>query len=244
MKQFDISNHVRVWLGAAALVLFMIAVVILVDRPRTSVQQPVGALPAATQTATPRITPGASSTVSITPDPNSATSREPQPSATAQTSPTVSSVTSADLDYLRARALLIPVAGVKASQLRDTFNDTRSESRAHQALDIPAPMSTPVLATTDGEILKLYQSERGGITLYQLDPSGQYVYYYAHLSGYAPAITEGTIVRKGQELAYVGDTGNAGIGNPHLHFAISKLTSPRRWSGGDPINPYPFLTNR
>lgn len=201
-------------------------------------------MPETAATVTPRATPGASSTVSSTPDPNTATSREPEPSATAHTSPTVSSVTSADLDYLRARALLIPVAGVKASQLRDTFNDTRSESRAHQALDIAAPLGTPVLATTDGQVLKLYQSERGGITLYQLDTSGHYVYYYAHLSGYAPTITEGTVLRKGQELAYVGDTGNAGLGNPHLHFAISKLTSPRRWSGGDPINPYPFLANR
>ncbi len=243
MKQFDISNHLRVWIGAVAFVLFIVAVSIFYDRPQNSEQYDSGDAATGTATVAPRVSTSNPSSA-VSPNPTRDTSREPQPSETAQTSPTVSSVTSADIDYPRARALLIPVAGVKASQLRDTFADTRSESRPHQALDIAAPLGTSVLATTDGEILKLYQSERGGITLYQLDPSGRYVYYYAHLSGYAPGIAEGTVVRKGQEVAYVGDTGNAGAGNPHLHFAISKLTSPRRWSGGDPINPYPLLANR
>jgi murein DD-endopeptidase MepM/ murein hydrolase activator NlpD len=136
------------------------------------------------------------------------------------------------------------VANVTASQLRDTFNQARSEGRRHDAIDIMAPQGAPVLATTDGVVLKLFQSEKGGIALYELDPSGRYVYYYAHLMRYAEGVAEGKQLRRGEVIAYVGDTGNAGAGQFHLHFGVSKLTSPRQWSGGDPINPYPLLGRR
>lgn len=152
-----------------------------------------------------------------------------------------STVTNADADYLASKNLLIPLTGISANQLQDTFNAARSEGRQHNALDIKAPQGTPVLATTDGVVIKLFQSDKGGITLYQLDPSKRYVYYYAHLMRYETGIAEGTQLRRGDVIAYVGDTGNAGAGNYHLHFAISKLTSPGKWSGGDPINPYPLL---
>ena len=153
----------------------------------------------------------------------------------------ISTVNDGDVDYLASRNLLIPLTGISANQLRDTFNEARSEGRQHNALDIKAPQGTPVLATTDGVVIKLFQSDKGGITLYQLDPSARYVYYYAHLMRYEDGIAEGKQLRRGDVIAYVGDTGNAGAGNYHLHFAISKMTSPGKWSGGDPINPYPLL---
>jgi murein DD-endopeptidase MepM/ murein hydrolase activator NlpD len=157
---------------------------------------------------------------------------------------TESTVSDADLNYLASRNLLIPVAGVTANQLRDSFNQARSGARPHRALDIMAPQGTPVLATSDGVVLKLYQSANGGITLYQLDSSNRYAFYYAHLMRYADDIAEGKRLMRGDTLGYVGDTGNAGTGNFHLHFAISKLGSPRRWSGGEPINPYPLLVGK
>lgn len=165
-----------------------------------------------------------------------APSRETAPS-TAEPS----NVTDSDIDYLVSRNLLIPLRGISASQVHDTFKESRSEGRQHDALDIKAPQGTPVLATTDGVVTKLFQSERGGITLYQLDPSGRYVYYYAHLMRYEDGIAEGKQLRRGDVIAYVGDTGNAGAGNYHLHFAISRISAPGKWSGGDPINPYPLL---
>jgi len=130
------------------------------------------------------------------------------------------------------------------SQLHDTFNEARSQGRQHDALDIIAAQGTPVLAATDGVVLKLFQSEKGGLTLYQIDPSGCYVYYYAHLMRYVDGIVEGQQVRRGEVIANVGDTGNAGAGNYHLHFAIAKVTSPHEWSDGEPINPYPFLVGK
>lgn len=165
--------------------------------------------------------------------------RETAPS-TAETS----NATDGDVDYLGSRNLLIPLKGISANQLRDTFKESRSEGRQHDALDIKAPQGTPVLATTDGTVTKLFQSQRGGITLYQLDPSGRYVYYYAHLMRYEDGITEGKQLHRGDVIAYVGDTGNAGTGNYHLHFAISKISAPGKWSGGDPINPYPLLVRK
>lgn len=158
--------------------------------------------------------------------------------------PLSNSVTDADLNYIAARNLLIPAANVPASQLRDTYNQARSEGRRHDAIDIIAPQGTKVVATADGTVLKLFMSDKGGVTLYELDPSGRYVYYYAHLMRYAEGVVEGKQLRRGDVIAYVGDTGNAGAGNYHLHFAISKISSPRQWSGGDPINPYPLLVGK
>ena len=168
-----------------------------------------------------------------------------EPEAAVVTSPdAASSVAEGDIGYLRMRSLLVPVAGVTIGQLRDSFLDGRSEGRTHQALDIMAPLDTPVLATDDGKVMKLFQSDRGGIMIYQSDPSGNYVYYYGHLSRYADGMSDGKQVRRGEVIGYVGDTGNAGAGNYHLHFGISKMRAPGKWSGGEPINPYPLLARK
>jgi peptidoglycan LD-endopeptidase LytH len=137
--------------------------------------------------------------------------------------------------------LIIPVAGVKPDQLVDTYNEARSEGRVHDAIDIIAPADTPVLAAADGKILKLFQSERGGTTIYQLSQDEKMIFYYAHLSRYADNLTEGSAVRQGQTIAYVGDTGNAGTGNYHLHFSIALTSDPKRYWEGTSINPYPLL---
>lgn len=137
--------------------------------------------------------------------------------------------------------LIIPVAGVRSEQLLDTFDDARSEGRLHDAIDIMAPAGTPVLAAADGRIVKLFQSERGGITIYQLGPNQEVIFYYAHLAGYAPGLAEGNNVRQGDVIAYVGDSGNAGPGNYHLHFSIAVVSDPKRYWEGTNINPYPLL---
>ena len=140
--------------------------------------------------------------------------------------------------------LIIPVAGVRPEQLLDTYSDARSEGRTHDAIDIPAAAETPVLAAADGKIIKLFQSERGGTTIYQLSSNQEMIFYYAHLSHYAAGVAEGNIVKQGEVIAYVGDTGNAGAGNYHLHFSIALVTDPKRYWEGTNINPYPLLQNR
>ena len=104
-----------------------------------------------------------------------------------------------------------------------------------------APQGAPVLAAADGEIVRFWNSERGGVTVYQADNSGQLVYYYAHLSAYADNLKEGDRVRQGDVIGYVGATGNATT--PHLHFEIQRTPDARRWWNGRAVNPYPYLTS-
>ncbi len=144
---------------------------------------------------------------------------------------------------LVARKLSIPVDGIEAAALRDSFTEGRG-AHQHQAIDILAPRHTPVRAVEDGSIAKLFRSRFGGITVYQFDPSVRYCYYYAHLQGYAPGLHEGEGVRRGQVLGFVGTSGNAPADTPHLHFQIYELTPARHWWEGKPINPYPYLSGR
>ncbi|HWN10637.1 MAG TPA: M23 family metallopeptidase [Pyrinomonadaceae bacterium] len=144
-------------------------------------------------------------------------------------------------NFVGTLKLIIPVAGVRPDQLLDTFTDSRSEGRAHDAIDIMAPAGTPVVAAADGEIIKLFPSERGGTTIYQLTPDKKLMFYYAHLQRYADGIEVGKFVRQGETIAFVGDTGNAGAGNYHLHFSISIVADPKRYWEGTNINPYPLL---
>jgi len=137
--------------------------------------------------------------------------------------------------------LIIPVAGVRADQLVDTFSEARSEGRVHDAIDIPAPRGTPVLAAANGKILKLFESKAGGTTIYQLSNDEKFIYYYAHLDRYAEGLSEGQTVTQSETIAYVGDTGNAGAGNYHLHFSIAITSDPKRYWEGININPYPLL---
>jgi murein DD-endopeptidase MepM/ murein hydrolase activator NlpD len=139
-------------------------------------------------------------------------------------------------------ALLVPVQGVRPDELENTFTDARSEGRSHDAIDIMAPAGTPVLAVADGTVAKLFNSERGGLTIYQFEPDGRLAYYYAHLRSYAEGLEEGQAISRGQVIGFVGSTGNADPEGPHLHFAVFVLGPERNWWQGEAINPYPLLT--
>lgn len=137
----------------------------------------------------------------------------------------------------------LPIAGLERKDLQDTFNQARGSERKHEAEDILAPRGTPVLAVDDGVVKKLFLSKPGGITLYQFEPTERYCYYYAHLDSYAPGIVEGMKLVRGQVIGYVGSTGNADPGTPHLHFAIFELGPEKQWWRGTPIDPFPLLVN-
>jgi murein DD-endopeptidase MepM/ murein hydrolase activator NlpD len=142
------------------------------------------------------------------------------------------------------RKIIIPVQGVSARDIKDTFDEARGPERKHEATDILAPRGTPVFAADDGEIEKLFLSKPGGLTVYQFDSTEKYCYYYAHLDRYADGIREGMKVSRGDIIGYVGTTGNAPPGTPHLHFGIFKLGPEKRWWEGIPINPYPILIDK
>jgi peptidoglycan LD-endopeptidase LytH len=146
-----------------------------------------------------------------------------------------------DYDILMRRDLGMPIAGLKVSEIRDTFDEGRANGKPHEATDILAPRGTPVLAIQDGSIRKLFLSVPGGLTIYEVDPEQIYCYYYAHLDRYAEGLREAMQVKRGQVIGYVGASGNAPVNTPHLHLAIFKLGPEKYWWQGVPINPYPIL---
>ena len=95
---------------------------------------------------------------------------EPSPTPGAQ------QVLTLDPSYVARLNLAVPVKGVKPEQLLDTFKDARSEGRVHDAIDIPATAGTPVIAAAEGEILRLFQSERGGTTIYHSSKDKTQIY--------------------------------------------------------------------
>jgi murein DD-endopeptidase MepM/ murein hydrolase activator NlpD len=140
--------------------------------------------------------------------------------------------------------LAIPVVGIKTEQLSDTFDSARSQGRRHDAIDIMSAEGTPVIAAADGTIEKLFNSARGGITIYERSPDQKWTYYYAHLSAYAPGLAEGQQVKRGQVIGRVGHTGDASAAGPHLHFAINQMNPGEHWWNGTAINPYPLLAGK
>jgi murein DD-endopeptidase MepM/ murein hydrolase activator NlpD len=201
-----------------------------------SVSPSVEASPSASPSASPGVSP--SPGLSPTPQPQSSSAANPsQPSAQ---SPAQSPPSNANSNT----NLLIPVAGVRPEQLRDTYNNARSEGRVHNAIDIMAAKGTPVIAAADGTVIRLFQSDKGGTTIYVRGTDNRTIYYYAHLDRYADGLTENKFLRRGETIAYVGDTGNAGAGNYHLHFAIWMVEDPKRFWNGNDINPYPLLTGK
>jgi murein DD-endopeptidase MepM/ murein hydrolase activator NlpD len=143
-------------------------------------------------------------------------------------------------DILRQNRLMVPVAGVIPSQLRDTYFEKRG-SRVHEALDIGAARGTPVLSVDDGRVAKLFTSDGGGLTVYAEDPSGRLIYYYAHLDAYRPGLKEGEPLTKGEVIGIVGTTGNAPPNVPHLHFAVGEMGPERRWYRTTPIDARTYL---
>ena len=141
---------------------------------------------------------------------------------------------------LMAKELTIPVQGYDPEELTPQFDLARG-NREHEAIDLMAEEGTPVLAAEDGVLVRFFDSDRGGITIYQFDPTETYVYYYAHLQSRAEGLEEGDSVRRGQVIGYVGSTGNADSDAPHLHFGIGRLGPEKNWWQAEPVDPYPAL---
>lgn len=155
--------------------------------------------------------------------------------------PTVSAPT---ITSARADALIIPVAGVEADTLTDSFLDQRGGNgeRVHEGIDIMAPSGTDVIAMAPGTIAKLHQSGPGGNSIYVRSPDRTQIHYYAHLREYAAGLAEGQQVRAGQRLGTVGSSGNADPAAPHLHFEIMRTTPDAKWwEPSNAVNPYPIL---
>lgn len=132
--------------------------------------------------------------------------------------------------------LKIPVMfGVSVSDLKDTWSESRSGGRTHEGVDIFAPTGTPVASPTEAVILGTGFQGYGGNYVFTANP-GDEKYYYAHLDSVASTIKVGSVIKAGDIIGYVGNTGNGEGGKPHLHFGIYKKVTTA------PINPFERLT--
>jgi murein DD-endopeptidase MepM/ murein hydrolase activator NlpD len=140
---------------------------------------------------------------------------------------------------LRSNApLLFPMAERPRCDVLDNFGDPRSSGRTHQGSDLLATLGQPVYAVVDGTLTHQWVAGNSNATLsgsaWRLEEAEGTYYFYAHLSGFAPGLTVGSTVQRGQVIGYVGDTGNPGAGNYHLHFEVHP-------GGGAAVNPLPRM---
>lgn len=141
------------------------------------------------------------------------------------------------ISRLREKHLTLPIRGFAVEKMKGSFSETHG-GIMHGAVDMVAPRNTPVHAVENGKIAKLFNSKRGGITIYQSDPTGKFVYYYAHLEKYAPNLHDGNSVKKGDVIGYVGTSGNAPPNTPHLHFSIGLGDALKKWWVTSSVDPY------
>jgi hypothetical protein len=143
--------------------------------------------------------------------------------------------------------IVFPVVG-KATYTND-YGDSRG-SRSHEGNDIMAPRRAVAVAAEAGKVSFHTTSSRAGCMLYLHGRSGA-KYLYIHLNNdltagndntgrcvggvaYPKGLKDGAKVVAGQPVGYVGDSGDANGGSPHLHFELHP-------KGRDDVNPYPFL---
>ncbi|MET0290102.1 MAG: M23 family metallopeptidase [Pseudoxanthomonas sp.] len=116
-------------------------------------------------------------------------------------------------------SLPVPVQGVRARQVADTFGAPRGADRSHAGVDIFAKRGTPVVSATAGVVASIRDGGLGGRQVWIVGPAGER-HYYAHLQDWRPGLEQGHIVTVGTVLGYVGDSGNAKGTPPHLHYGI------------------------
>ena len=134
---------------------------------------------------------------------------------------------------------VFPVVG--ASDYVDTYGALRTDvpGNWHHGDDIFAPLGAPVVAVASGTINRVGWEKVGGWRLWVRDSAGD-EFYYAHLSGYAPADFHSSSVRAGEVVGFIGNTGDAFPGAPHLHFEVHPRQLLRLGYGGA-VDPTTYL---
>jgi murein DD-endopeptidase MepM/ murein hydrolase activator NlpD len=137
---------------------------------------------------------------------------------------------------LRAEPTLrLPVERIKPASIQSFFGDPRDGGRRrHHGVDIFAKRGTPVIAAADGIVSSVGRNGLGGNVVWVARPGHRELHYYAHLD--QQLVKPGTLVKAGDVLGTVGNTGNAKRTAPHLHFGI--------YAAGGPVDPLPYIAPR
>ncbi len=91
--------------------------------------------------------------------------------------------------------------------------------KAHNGVDYAAKRNTPVKASGDG-VISFIGKQRGYGRTIEIKHGGNIKTLYAHLERFNSKLTQGSKVKQGDIIAYVGDSGQAT--GPHLHFEFWK----------------------
>ena len=140
---------------------------------------------------------------------------------------------------LSSGGYVFPVYGT--ASFGDSFGAPRADVSGgwHHGEDIFAAAGTPLLAVADGTLHTIGFNRIGGYRVWLRDTSGN-EFYYAHLSAYSPLAVEGRSVKGGDVIGFVGATGDADGGAPHLHFEIHPSSMLGLGYDGV-VAPYPIL---
>jgi peptidoglycan LD-endopeptidase LytH len=115
--------------------------------------------------------------------------------------------------------LINPVSGANNKSIQSFWGDSRDGGRRkHEGVDIFAKKGTPIVAPTGGTISRVGYSKLGGKVVWMYDQKRGHSYYFAHLD--SQYVTRGKLVKQGQVIGTVGNTGNAKNTPAHLHFGI------------------------
>ncbi len=131
--------------------------------------------------------------------------------------------------------LPIPIVlGVSQKNLTKNFGDPRDGGdRMHEGLDIMAPRGAFIASPTDAVVTKVGTGSSAGNYVYTVGPGGE-TFAFMHLDAFAEDLKAGMVLKPGNLIGFVGNTGNAAGGATHLHFEIR--------DGREPTDPYPRLT--
>ncbi len=127
--------------------------------------------------------------------------------------------------------LIFPVASMKAFVASFWGAAREGGVRKHEGIDIFAKKGTPVVAICDGVVEKVGTTPKGGKVVWLRSADHAWSVYYAHLN--QQKVKVGQIVKKGEFIGTVGNTGNAKYTPSHLHFGI--------YTYNGAINPFPYV---
>ncbi len=137
------------------------------------------------------------------------------------------------LDDDEVEHMPVPVLFARYASIYPDFGDPRGGgTREHEGQDILAPKGSFIVSPTEAVVTRTGKGGSAGIYVYTANPGGE-TFRYMHLDDIADGVKSGTVLKAGDLIGYVGNTGNAAGGPDHLHFEIR--------DGRKAIDPYPRI---
>lgn len=138
-------------------------------------------------------------------------------------------------NYLAGIPSILPLKNINRKYMISSFYKHRMHPveqtiKMHNGVDVAAPIGTPVYATADGIVVKLFHNNSSIGYAIKIKHAHHYQTLYGHLNA-LPDFQVGWQVKRGQIIAYVGSTGLSTA--PHLHYCVYYRSLP--------INPYQYL---